>query len=317
MDNIKRVSGGASKHQPSSLRHATLQKSTTLNRKFVKKPVAKAQIAKRGQTAGETLARRQMIAEQMNRERFAVLNRRMNDGARLGLKKSEAKETKDLAPVDHATVAVAKARVSARRAGAPRQMSAQELKDRAIARALENMATMGDDGAMDLKEQMSGAIVKKRHAWRKRKLVVAMAMAMASIALLGYLVHLNLPDLSVRVAAMQHGIESIYPSYIPKGYRMDGLVAEKNGKVVINFSGQDGKNFTLSEEKSSWDSLALLSQFVGPNWGEDYTTIREQGLTIYVSGSDAAWMNGGVFYHIDDAEDGLTKTQIHDIVVSI
>ncbi|MCL1839382.1 hypothetical protein FWF89_00025 [Candidatus Saccharibacteria bacterium] len=323
MDSVKRVSSKKVQHHPSSARHKVLQKSTTLNRKFVKRPTAQAQIAKRQQLEREAFLRRKVLAERMNRENSVLIAKKARGGVRLTpVAKAEApkivaqKKPAEKAEV-HPTAAVANARVAARKAPAPRQLTAQEMKDRAIKQALQRMATMDDDSAVMVEEQMTEVITKKRGVWRKRKLVVALAMSVVSIALLGYLVHLNLPDLSVRVAAMQSGIESAYPSYVPKGYRMDGLVAENGGKITIDFSHKEGKRFALIQEKSSWDSAALLSQFVLPQWGDKYEVMKEQGLTIYVSGSSAAWVNGGVFYHIDDPARNLTKQQLHDIAISL
>ena len=52
-------------------------------------------------------------------------------------------------------------------------------------------------------------------------------------------------------------------------------------------------------------------------YGENYSTVREQGLTIYISGSDAAWVNGGVVYKIDTTAGSLTKKQINTIATSL
>lgn len=329
MDSIKRSPSKQAQHHPSSAKHRALQRSTTLNRKFVKRPEAKAQVSKRQQTEREAFLRRKEIAEQMNRNNRTLITKKTQGGVRLtpvaqaasvdkvSTQKAVADKGSTVKSMAHPTVAVANARVAARKAEAPRQFTAQEMKDRAIKQALQRMATENSGGAAGAEEQMMEVITKRRGIWKKRKLFAALAMSVVSVALLGYLVHLNLPDLSVRVAAMQSGIESAYPSYIPKGYRMDGLVAENGGKITIDFKHKDGNSFTLVQEKSSWDSAALLSQFVVPKWGEDYSVMKEQGLTIYVVGSSAAWVNGGVFYHVDDPTKSLTKQQLHDIAVSL
>ena len=84
------------------------------------------------------------------------------------------------------------------------------------------------------------------------------------------------------------------------------------------FEGPNASSFTLNEEKSSWDSSALLRNYVEPNWGEDYATTHEQGITIYISNktSDAAWVNRGVLYQIT-SNGVLTKKQVRNIVVSL
>lgn len=328
MEQKKQVIRGQGKHRPSSTQHKTLQKSSTLNRKFVKKPAVKARVTDQVVGKSANYARRQALAEQMNRNsQAAIAGKMINRGKTVVLKpvvKQDAEQPKAVErkvvtekkanAAAHPTAHVANARVAARKAAAPRQLSAQELKDRAIKQALQRVATISDDTS----DEMASKAAKKQRGWKKSKLVLAIGMATASIVLLGYLVHLNLPDLSVKVAAMQSGIESAYPAYVPKNYRMDGLVAEKDGKIMINFqNNKDGSEFTLAEEKSSWDSMALLSQFVVPNWGEDYSIVKEQGLTIYISKSNAAWVNGGIFYYIEDNGGKLTSQQLHDIAISL
>ena len=98
---------------------------------------------------------------------------------------------------------------------------------------------------------------------------------------------------------------------------MDGLVKEDAGRVTMNFKNDEGKKFVLMEEKSSWDSAAVLSNYVKKNWGNDYSIAKGQGLTIYVSGSNAAWVNGGVFYVITDDSGSLSAADLHDIAVSL
>jgi hypothetical protein len=146
---------------------------------------------------------------------------------------------------------------------------------------------------------------------------VAVAMVVISFGLLGYLVYLNMPDISVRVAAMQTGIDKAYPSYVPADYRLDGLVKEDAGRITMNFKNSEGKKFTLMEEKSSWDSSAVLTNYVEKNWGASYSIARGQGLTIYVSGSNAAWVNSGVLYIIQDDAGVLNSNDLHDIAVSL
>jgi hypothetical protein len=220
-------------------------------------------------------------------------------------------QSEPIAPAQDTHVAkVAKARMAARKAPAPKQLSAQELKERAIKRALRDVSTMNQAAEYD-------AQVQKQHFWQRKKFVAAAAMAVVSIALLGYLVGINMPDISVRVAAMHSGIEKAYPSFVPSGYRLDGLVKEENGRITMAFKNDAGKKFTLMEEKSSWDSSAVLTNYVMKNWGASYSIAKGQGLTIYVAGSNAAWVNGGVFYVVLDDSNSLSSSDLHDIAVSL
>ena len=126
-----------------------------------------------------------------------------------------------------------------------------------------------------------------------------------------------MPDISLKVAAMQTGIDASYPGYIPRDYTLSGIVSEE-GKITLDFvSNASGDAFSITEEKSSWDSNALLNNYVKEKYGDNYTIVREQGLTIYISGSDAAWANGGIVYKLGANTGALTKKQISSIAASL
>ena len=258
-------------------------------------------------------ARQQQVAKQAIQQGAA---QQQQARQQVAARKQIISETKDVYQKNQ-TLEAAKARMAARKAAAqPEHLSAQELKDRAIKQALRKVERLDDDGTMSA--QFDGvATQQKQHFWKKRSFAISACMAVIAIALLGYLVALNLPDISVRVAAMQTGIEKLYPSYVPSNYRLDGLVKEEAGRVTMNFKNEEGKKFILMEEKSSWDSAAVLSNYVKKNWGSDYSIAKGQGLTIYISGSNAVWVNGGVFYMITNEDRSLTATDLHDIAVSL
>lgn len=195
---------------------------------------------------------------------------------------------------------------------AAKKPTAEELKDQAIRQALRSVATM---------EEETGGRNKSKKLRRKgsgKRLALAVACAVACVGGVVYFVSTNIPDISVKVAALQTGIEAAYPSYVPRDYNLADISSE-NAKIIMRFDGPDGASFTLDEEKSSWDSAALLRNFVEPNWGDEYATTHEQGITIYISNStsDAAWVNGGVLYRITSKGAPLTKKQVRSIVTSM
>ena len=369
MDGINRVNKGTTTVHSSNVDHRRIQKSATLNRKFVKKPtarprinaaagaasrslrqhgqqrqmdmiqkqntvklqptqqVARQQSAKQAAQAQQQAAQRQGVvarataqrAQQQAEQQQLAHAKQQQQQQRVAVagRKQIISETKEVEAVQqNRTLEAAKARLAARKAATqPEHMSAQELKDRAIKQALRKVERLDDDGTMGA--QFNEATQQKQHFWKRRSFAITACMAVVSIALLGYLVALNMPDISVRVAAMQTGIEKLYPSYVPNNYRLDGLVKEEAGRVTMNFKNEEGKKFILMEEKSSWDSAAVLSNFVKKNWGSDYSIAKGQGLTIYISGSNAAWVNGGVFYVITNEDGSLSATDLHDIAVSL
>lgn len=196
-----------------------------------------------------------------------------------------------------------------------RGTSPEELKNRAIEQALHSVATMDEEQNRKTKAR---ANLMPRKKFRARHFAIAFTCAAACVAAIIYVVGSNIPDISVRVAAMQTGIQASYPSYIPRDYSLGDIVSE-NGKITLKFDGPDGASFTLVEEKSSWDSAALLRNYVEPTWDDNYTTTHEQGITIYISdaNSNAAWVNGGVLYKITSNSSVLTKKQVRSIVTSL
>lgn len=150
-----------------------------------------------------------------------------------------------------------------------------------------------------------------------QRIALAFACAAAAVFAIVYFVNLNSPDITLKVAAIQSGIEASYPSYVPRDFSLSDITSE-NGKITLNFkNGTTGDAFTITEERSAWDSSALLSNYVRPTYSNDYTEIQEQGLKLYMSGSDAAWVNGGIVYKLVTTSGSLTKKQLKAIAVSL
>lgn len=188
-----------------------------------------------------------------------------------------------------------------------RRPTAQEIKQDAIEKAL-SAASKQDT---DYEEK------KTRPHFEFKRVALALACAAAATFAIVYFVNLNAPNISLKVTAMQTGIDASYPSYVPRDFSLSDITTE-DGRMILNFSNAStGSAFTLTEEKSSWDSNALLNNYVRNEYGEDYATIREQGLTIYISEGNAAWVNGGVVYKIEATSGLLTKKQIKSIAVSL
>ena len=155
--------------------------------------------------------------------------------------------------------------------------------------------------------------VKKSIHKKSTRLAFALFCSTAVVASLFFIAQTNMPDISVRVAAMQTGIQATYPSYIPREYRLSGVYTTQDNSVAMDFTGPNQAKFTLTEEKLPWDSNALLNRYVKTKWGENYDSVREQGITIYISGSNAAWVNAGIVYKINNFQGELTKKQIKNI----
>ena len=60
-----------------------------------------------------------------------------------------------------------------------------------------------------------------------------------------------------------------------------------------------------------------MTNYVADNYDEDYTVLREQGLTIYIDNSKACWVNGGILYKLTTSAGTLSKKQIKTIATSL
>lgn len=169
-----------------------------------------------------------------------------------------------------------------------------------------------------IKEQMDKPHVAKKEVRKKRRFS-AFTIATAAFALVlmgGYFTYMNMPSLSVRVAASRAGVNAKYPEYNPSGYSIDGPVAFAPGQVTINYkSNSNAEHYTISQQNSSWDSDAVLENKVERD-NPNYQTLSQKGLTVYKYGNKAAWVNGGVLYSID-GNASLSTEQVLRIVDSI
>ena len=191
--------------------------------------------------------------------------------------------------------------------------SAKELKDQAIKKALAEAVVTSEKTTKSKKTKKSN---NKMHFGFGR-IMLALSCAAAAVFAIVYFVNSNMPDISLRVAAMQTGINASYPNYVPRDYSVSSITSE-DSKVTMEFQNSNtGDAFTLIEEASSWDSNALMSNYVKEEFGDNYTVVREQGLTIYISGNNAAWVNGGIVYKINTTAGSLTNKQIKSIATSL
>ena len=200
------------------------------------------------------------------------------------------------------------------------RISAQELKEQAIKKALASASSM--------KPAENSTLVSEAKSTKKKKtkehihfgmgrVVLALSCAAAAVFAITYFVNLNMPDISLRVAAMQTGMDPTYPNYVPRDFNVSSITSEED-EITIEFTNSNtNTSYQLIEEKSSWDTNALESNYIKPTYGENYTIVREQGLTIYISGSSAAWVSGGMVYKINADNGVLTNKQIRAIATSL
>ena len=277
--------------RPSVALHQTTQKSHTLNRQIVKKSVAVPSVHKQP-------AIRPEAAQHPSVAKFAP----HPSGNAQSLHVQPNKHiTHPIVEKVHKQQAVARQQQVVKMAPKPSQIIKEEAIQESLAKAPSHSAS-------------------HKQVKQARRLPRVMSVASASLALLllgGYFTYLNMPSLSVRVAAAQAGVNASYPSYHPDGYSLNGPVAYGQGQVNMKFASNSGpQNFTVSQSKTSWDSSAVLDNYIKDKAGDNYITYDEHGLTIYTYGGNAAWVNGGVLYTIT-GDAPLSGDQIRHIATSM
>lgn len=292
--------------------HTKIQRSTTLNRKFTKKPIPTTQTIARHHP---TRATRQDIRPITRTERPVTLSPTVRKFAPhpVGATQpnAETSEPEIQAPVTlHPHVAKAHVISQAKQAHresaqASKHVPAAQIKQHSIAKAISDAATP------------TGKQHKARFWQQKQRVTGVIAATFAIVLLGGYFTYLNMPNLSVRVAAAQAGIDASYPNYRPDGYALNGPVTFSDGRVSMNFKSNGGNSsYTVNQSKSSWNSDAVLDNFVAPKAGDSYMPYTERGLTIFTFGNNAAWVNGGILYTIE-GDAPLSSDQIRQIATSL
>lgn len=271
--------------------HQVVQKSQTLNRRAVKRaPVSAAPTAQRVMQKSPSITK------------FAPHPTSAKPRAR----------SMDIGPVAHPMVAKAHQQMQTKvaapvQADQPQPKPSAIIKQEAVAEALQNAP--------------SHSANHKQVKQPKKRTSRFVSLASASLALLllgGYFTYINMPSLSVRVAAAQAGVNATYPEYRPDGYSLRGPVAYTEGEVLMKFAANAGpQTFSISQTKTNWDSAALEENYVAKESNGGYIDpYIERGLKIYIYDNNAAWINGGVLYKLT-GDAPLSNDQIRRIATSM
>lgn len=270
--------------------HVTARKSATLHRAFLKKPTSQTVVgaARRKPTAGHT-QQSPLI------QKFAAHPQPLQTAE---IRPVVGRMNSDISPVKHAVkpaAIVAKTQALVARPVTVSVPVGPSLNTRSVKEQLitDRMATANVDSHKDTTKKT------RKSFFGKQRLASMVSASFAVIVLGGYFTYLNMPGLSVRVAAAQANVAASFPDYHPDGYRFNGPVAFAPGQVAIDFVANGGNTkYTVSEQKSSWDSQAVYDNVVAKTAEDSYVTNSQQGLTIYTFKGEAAWVNKGILYTI-------------------
>jgi hypothetical protein len=171
-------------------------------------------------------------------------------------------------------------------------------------------------------EQSAPVHHKKRSKLSKKLGISSKAIAMSTAVLAGVLLGgffavQNVPNLSMRIAAARAGFAAEMPGYQPAGFSFKGPINYSPGQVTITYkSNSDSRTYDVTQHASNWNSEALLANYVQTE-GKQYQTYLDRGRTLYIyDGSNATWVDDGVWYQIE-GESNMTTDQLIRIAASI
>lgn len=187
-------------------------------------------------------------------------------------------------------------------------ISSRVIKEHLLGQAIEKVPIHPDEG----KKASKAARVARSSRFT--------SVAMTSFALVllgGYLTYINIPNLSIRVAAANTGINAELPSYQPAGYRIHGPISYSDGEINVSYKSNSGNtSYKLTQRPTDWDPIAALDNYVESDSKNDYQIHSVQGLTVYTYDKKAVWVNGGIL-HIIGGNATLSNQQVERIVASM
>jgi len=141
--------------------------------------------------------------------------------------------------------------------------------------------------------------------------VLRIGAALVAIGIMGGVVWLqNSPKLAFRNAAAQAGIAASLPTYIPSSYHQVGAANSSPGVLTLNFTSPSaGQPLKIIQRSSDWDANALRENYVSTQ-STNFLAVQGQGLTIYLYGNQANWINHGVWYQLS----GTSKLGREDVL---
>ena len=295
--------------------HNNLQRSSTLNRKYVTIPKRQGVSLRQDEMISQFKRRhdyqeailRAREAKETQQDRILISRFSKNSKIISPISKEQIKEVEKIAPFEeHPLAKKANEELRAKKAQ-KQEISNQEVKEFAISQAIKKSRE---------ESKKSRGIHRKSFFARKKFISFSMGFAVAIFGV-GYLTYINLPDIASRITAFQSGMAVETPAYIASGYSPKGL-AYFDGKNV-NFEYKKGdSNYKIQQSQSGWDSSALLQNYVTKKWSEDYSTTYSNGLTIYSNRrGESVWVNNGKLYKVEASGNKISDEEIRKIAISL
>jgi hypothetical protein len=152
---------------------------------------------------------------------------------------------------------------------------------------------------------------KKRRLKKHFSLAGYIVLALILLATVTYLIYLNVPAVSIKVASYRAEFTGTLPSYTPPGYKLNGPAGGKPGEIKLSYqSTSSNRSFVITQTPTNWDNQALKENYVSKQTDSEPITQQYNGLTVYQFGGKAVWVNGGKQYVVDTNGSQLGVDQV-------
>ena len=183
--------------------------------------------------------------------------------------------------------------------------------------ALSSAGSMSHDQALHLALDGTGGQAAVANVGTDFRPLKVAAVIVALVLLGGYLWQVNYPNLALKIASARAGLTANLPNYLPGGWSIDHHILSSSSRVsYVIHSPNNSQQIQISQTKTTWDSQALLENYVQAQ-ATDYTTIQAQGLVIYLYGDHATWINHGSWFSLNGTGSGLSQDQLIKIALNL
>lgn len=157
--------------------------------------------------------------------------------------------------------------------------------------------------------------VRESRFSKMRRLFAIFGGGLSIIAITAFAVYHTKPNLNLTLASYKAGVHAKLPAD-SVGYNFQHL-SYASGNVTAEYgSTASNQQFSVKQKSSSWDSQALLDNYVKAT-RKEYRIYQRAGRTIYiVDNHQATWVDSGVWYTIDGTAN-LSTAQLLDVAASL
>lgn len=132
------------------------------------------------------------------------------------------------------------------------------------------------------------------------KIISTGAVCLALLLIAGFFGYQNIPNIKMRLASSHAGLHGTLPAYQPSGFRLNDI-SYKTGQINVSFrSNSDARNFIITQIASSWNSETLRNKLQSTEQTLSPVEVPDKGKTLFIyNDSNVTWVDGGILYKIE------------------